>query len=82
MSMKNKIKAFIDSNPELTIYGFRQKTGIANKTAYDLYHNPGQYPSREVMNKICKAFNIQPGDLLEWVPEEEVADRLCSSPVR
>ncbi|MGK7878213.1 MAG: helix-turn-helix domain-containing protein [Xenococcaceae cyanobacterium] len=32
--------------------------------------NPGQYPAREVMNKICSTYGIQPGDLLEWVPNE------------
>ena len=68
MPMRNKIKQFIDSRPELTIYRFRKDTGIANKTAYDLYHNPAQYPSKDVMDKICSTYKVQPGLLLEWIP--------------
>ena len=69
MPMRNKIKSFIESQG-LTVYQFRQKTGIANKTAYDLVNKPEQYPSRDVMDKICTAFKIQPGVLLEWVPND------------
>ena len=74
MAMRNKIKAFVDGM-EMTVYQFRQKTGIANKTAYDLYNNPLQYPGRDVMNKICSAFEVQPGELLEWVPDEGINDQ-------
>lgn len=31
--------------------------------------NPLQYPGRDVMNKIYSTFAIQPGELLEWVPD-------------
>lgn len=53
----------------ITVYEFRAKTGIANKTAYDLYNNPGQYPSKNVMEKICSTFKVQPGVLVEWVDD-------------
>jgi len=66
MPMQNKIKAFVDGRG-MTVYEFRKQTGIANKTAYDLYNNPEQYPSKNVMDKICSTFQIQPGDLLLWV---------------
>lgn len=67
MTMRNKIKEFIEAKG-VTVYQFRQMTGIANKTAYDLVNKPEQYPSREVMDKICSTFQIQPSELLEWVP--------------
>lgn len=67
MAMRNKIKSFVDKQG-LTVYQFRQRTKIANKTAYDLYNNPFQYPGRDVMDKICSAFEVQPGELLEWLP--------------
>lgn len=72
MVMRNKIKAFVDGL-DITVYQFRQQTNIANKTAYDLYNNPLQYPGRDVMDKICSTFRVQPGDLLEWVSENEEA---------
>ncbi|NET32956.1 MAG: helix-turn-helix transcriptional regulator [Cyanothece sp. SIO1E1] len=72
MAMKNKIKEFLDGRG-ITVYKFRQDTGLANKTAYDLYNNPFQYPAKGVMEKICKTYKIQPGILLEWVPDTEVA---------
>ena len=70
MPMRNKIKAFVDSHG-ISVYEFRKRAGIANKTAYDLYNHPEQYPGRDVMDKICTAFQIQPGELLEWVPTGE-----------
>lgn len=68
MAMRNKIKEFVDSQ-NLTVYEFRKRTGIANKTAYDLYNKPEQYPGKDVMEKICTSFKVQPGVLLEWVEE-------------
>jgi DNA-binding Xre family transcriptional regulator len=66
MAMKNRIKAFVDAQG-ITVYEFRKRTGLANRTAYDLYNNPSQYPAKGVMDKICSTFNVQPGDLLEYV---------------
>ncbi len=67
--MRNKIKEFLDSRG-ITPYRFRKDTGIAQRTAYDLYNNSSHYPSKEVMSKICNTYRIQPGDLLEWIPNE------------
>ncbi len=39
--------------------------------AYDLYNNPDQLPSSAVLSKICDAYEVQPGELLEWVKEVE-----------
>ena len=69
--MRNKIKEFIDGKG-ITVYRFREDTGIANKTAYDLYNHPDKYPAESVMSKICAAYRVQPGDLLEWVPDDRV----------
>ena len=66
--MKNKIKQFLDIRG-ITPYRFRQDTGIAQRTAYDLYNKPEQLPSSTVLEKICSAYEVQPGELLEWVRE-------------
>lgn len=68
MTMKNRIKEFVDGKG-MSVYEFRKQTGIANRTAYDLYNNPEQYPGKGVMESICSTFNIQPGDLLYWEPD-------------
>lgn len=70
MVMKNKLKAFLETR-NLTVYQFRKLTGIANKTAYDLVNRPEQYPSREVMDKICAAFEVQPNEIIEWVKNND-----------
>jgi DNA-binding Xre family transcriptional regulator len=71
MTMKNKIKDFLDSRG-VTPYQFWKQTEVAQRTAYDLYNNPEQYPSRDVMDKICSTYGIQPGQILEWVESAEV----------
>ena len=70
--MRNKIKGFVESQG-ISVYAFREKTGIANKTAYDLVNTPTQIPSGNVIAKICDAFQVQPNEILEWVPNDEAA---------
>uniref|UniRef100_UPI001D01A7DC helix-turn-helix domain-containing protein n=1 Tax=Nostoc sp. MG11 TaxID=2721166 RepID=UPI001D01A7DC len=41
------------------------------RTAYDLYNNPDQLPSSTVLSKICDTYEVQPGEVLEWVPKSE-----------
>lgn len=68
--MKNKVKQFLDGKG-ITRYQFRKDTGIAQRTAYDLYDKPEQLPSSTVLAKICGAYEVQPGELLEWVKGKE-----------
>ncbi|MEO1185359.1 MAG: helix-turn-helix transcriptional regulator, partial [Cyanobacteria bacterium J06636_27] len=32
------------------------------------YNNPTQVPHTTVLSKICDRYEIQPGEILEWVP--------------
>ncbi|MBD1871957.1 helix-turn-helix transcriptional regulator [Nodosilinea sp. FACHB-131] len=66
MAVKNRIKEFVDARG-ITPYKFRQDVGIAQRTAYDLYNKPEQLPRSSVLDKICNAYEVQPGELLEWV---------------
>jgi DNA-binding Xre family transcriptional regulator len=68
MAVRNKVKQFLDQRG-ITPYQFRKDTGIAQRTAYDLYNNPGQIPSSTVLSRICDAYEVQPGELLEWIKE-------------
>lgn len=65
MPVRNKIKEFLDTRG-ITPYRFRKDTGIAQRTAYDLYNNPDQLPSSTVLSKICDTYEIQPSVILEW----------------
>ncbi len=47
------------------------EAGIAKNTVMSLYHERAKGVTFEVLEKICKALNCQPGDLLEYVPDEE-----------
>jgi DNA-binding Xre family transcriptional regulator len=65
MPVINKIKPFLQARG-VTPYRFQRDVGIAQRTAYDLYNNPDQLPSSVVLSKICDAYKIQPGVVLEW----------------
>ncbi len=67
--MRNKIKQFLDSRG-ITRYQFWKATGVAQRTAYDLYENPKQLPSSTVLTKICDTYEVQPGELLEWIKKD------------
>ena len=73
MPVKNKIKQFLDSMG-VTPYQFERKAKIAHRTAYDLYNNPDQLPSSTVLTKICDAYEIQPGEILEWIKKDETSN--------
>ena len=67
--MRNKIKEFVDGLG-ISVYEFRKRTGIAQRTAYDLYNEEWQLPSSTVLTKICDKFEVQPSVILEWVPPD------------
>lgn len=69
MAMKNRIKKYLDANG-ITPYRLEKDAKIAHATAYSLYNNPDQIPAGTVLEKICSAYKIQPGELLEWVDDE------------
>lgn len=65
MAIFNKIQGLVDSRG-ISVYRFRQNTGIGQRTAYDLYNDPTKVPSGDVLDKICSAYGIQPGEILHW----------------
>jgi putative transcriptional regulator len=56
-----------------TPYRLSQETGLTVPTAYRLA-DPAQRFGRyttDTLERLCGALDVQPGDLLEWVPEEQ-----------
>lgn len=70
MPIQNKIRHFIDKRG-ISVYRFQQETGVAPRTAYDLYNKPDQLPSPSVLRKLCDTYQMQPNAFLEWIPEND-----------
>lgn len=73
MPVRNKVKQFVDAKG-ISVYQFRKDTGIAQRTAYDLYNNPNQIPNAVVLTKICDKYEIQPSEILEWIKRDVAGD--------
>jgi DNA-binding Xre family transcriptional regulator len=55
-----------------TPYRLAQVTGLTVPTAYRLADPELRFGrfTTATLNRLCEALGVQPGDLLEWVPEE------------
>ncbi len=72
VALRNTIKKFLDSRG-MTAYQLWRTIGVAQTTAYRIYNDPETIPKPHVLDAICKAFpGTQPGDLLEYIPDNEV----------
>ena len=47
-----------------TRYRLHKKTGISYPALHAMYHNRSKLYSASVLEKVCRALNCQPGDLL------------------
>ncbi|MFT4107700.1 MAG: helix-turn-helix domain-containing protein [Lacrimispora sp.] len=48
-----------------------KKTGLMGQSTYQAVMEGKGRLSQETIDRLCKEFNCQPGDLMEWVPDEE-----------
>jgi DNA-binding Xre family transcriptional regulator len=81
MPVINKIKPFLQSKG-ITPYRFQRDVAIAQRTAYDLYNNSAQLPSSNVLSKICDAYRIQPGEIIEWIdPSQNLTPAITQAAV-
>ncbi len=78
MTVRNKIKEFLDRRPDpvsgkpgTSAYRFWKETNLSRPTAYRLVADPTYIPSGEVLDKICSTYHVQPGELLVWIPNEQ-----------
>jgi transcriptional regulator with XRE-family HTH domain len=70
MPLRNRIKAFVNSKG-ITRYQFCKDTGLTQNTGYRLYNDSNYIPGSDALLKICKAYKIQPGVLIEYVSEDD-----------
>ena len=52
--------------------GLADEAGLAKNTVLSLYHERAKGVTFEVLNKLCEALDCQPGDLLEYLPEDKL----------
>jgi len=63
----------------VTAYRLSRGSGLAYPTAYRLSQASGLFGRLEVdtLNCLCEFFRVQPGELIEWVPDS--ADQVAES---
>ena len=52
-----------------TIQSVHEKTGLNRNTISNLYHEKVKRIDFDTLEKLCKLFNSQPGDILEYIPD-------------
>ena len=68
--MINTLKDLLESRSK-TRYWLWKQTGLAQNTVYRLHDDPKYIPGGEVMDAICEALRVQPGEWLKWIPRDE-----------
>ncbi len=48
-----------------------QKTGLVSHSGYTAMKNHTGGPDYKVLSRLCEVLQVQPGDLMEWIPDEE-----------
>jgi putative transcriptional regulator len=61
-----------------TPYRLARETGLTVPTAYRLADPELQFGrfTADTLDRLCAALDVQPGDLLEWVPEKRQRRRM------
>ena len=68
--IKSRLKVLLAIN-DMNQKQLAEKTNIRPATLSHLYRGTLKHIPVDVLNKICKALNCQPGDLFEYHPDEE-----------
>ena len=68
--IKFKAKVLLAIN-EMTQKELAEKTGIRPPTVSAIWTGAVKHLPIEALNKICAVLNCQPGDLMEYIPDEE-----------
>lgn len=55
----------------MTIQEVHERTGLNRNTISNLYHEKVSRVDYETLEKLCITLNCQPGDLLEYIPDNK-----------
>ena len=67
--MRNRVQEFLAARG-LSAYQFIKETGIAPATGYKLAKDEAHLPPVRVLEVFCDRYQVQPGELIEWVDRE------------
>ncbi len=62
--MRMKLKEYLNEK-NLSVYWLENKTQISHRTIYNIVNNKTKMIAFESLEKICKALNCSPNDILE-----------------
>lgn len=68
--IKFKVKVLLAIN-EMTQKELAEKTGIRPPTVSAICTGAVKHLPIEALNRICAVLNCQPGDLMEYIPDEK-----------
>ena len=80
MTVRSRLKVLIAernldraraNQPPLTLRHLAEETGLALSTVNGLTTTRANQVNFNTLNALCRYFDVQPGDILEYVPEEE-----------
>ena len=75
MPIRNRFKQLAAARGDNTNYKFWKRSGLSQSTAYRIYQDASAYPSESVLSTVCRSYNVQPGDCLEYIPDEVMPEQ-------
>ena len=69
--IKFKLHILMAKKGRLRVKNVVDMTGLATNTVTGIYKDQAKMIALETLDKLCKALNCTPGDLLEYVPDPE-----------
>lgn len=73
MAIKSNLSRMLGER-RIKITELAKIAGVANNTVMGLYHEKAKGITFDVLEKLCIALNCQPGELLEYIPEQQKKD--------
>ena len=70
MTIKSKL-AVVLAEKEMKLTELEEKTGISLNNLSILKTGKAKAVRFTTLNEVCKALNCQPGDILQYIPDEE-----------
>lgn len=67
---ERNVKRIAAGEPTLTLERLSAETGLAKSTLTGLTAHRARMVAFDTMDALCRFFEVQPGDLFEYVPDE------------
>lgn len=69
--IKFKLDRIMFEKDKIKVPKLQELSGVNKNTLYAIYNNTATRVDLSVLNRLCTALNCQPGDLLEYMPDQE-----------